>query len=345
MEALHPKVEEASCIAPYNLQIMNPMHQTRPVRPHLLRPFLHVVVAMALFGSFNSFNVAMLVPVQGAGYSPRKPSDEPEECVTRSVFYPREPGWVFVMNFEKFDQGQPVGCLKLLRSTATHIANASDYKAVPCKVISNGSDIAFRDGMAELSGGYLYCPLNIRQALAALDPPVTVPAEEKYRYYTIIARAAISFTNVVTTYSHPVAYYQPNTNASPDHGLFLPSSQNGVNMTSLFNDQLNVSFTNTLSLDVMQTYIAKHDASEGSSGEVLTITHEAGKLTLAEFGPRERMKMWLDGGAFWVGASARDLDNRFYGTLDEVIFDPPDTGRPPANVMRVRAWLPLVQTP
>jgi hypothetical protein len=277
--------------------------------------------------------------------APRRPSAEPPECATKAVFYPREPGWVFVMNFEKFEQGLPIGCLKLFRSITAPVIGPTDYKTAPCKVLSSGGDIVFHNGQASMNGGYIYCDVNIRTSLAALSPPGVIPQEENYRYYTIIAVGAISDTSVFTTYSNPVGYYRPNNTAYPDHGLFLPWSPNGLDMTSLFNERVNTSFTNTLKLGKVYTFVVEHDGGDdhGVGGTPLyTTTHLLGEDTLAAFAPRERVKVWTDGGAFLVGASFRDLDNRFIGTLDEVIFDPTDIGRPPASVYRVQAWLPIV---
>jgi hypothetical protein len=125
----------------------------------------------------------------------------------------------------------------------------------------------------------------------------------------------------------------------------LPWSPNGLNMTSLFNEMMNTSPTFTLKLNEVYTFTVAHDdglETPDENSTVFTTTHKLGEDMLAAFTPRDRVKVWTDGGSFLVGASFRDLDNTFRGTLDEVIFDPTDTGRPPANPMQVRAWLPWV---
>jgi hypothetical protein len=318
-----------------------------------LRYFLHTLASLGLMSNLSVAAPQLALAAQPAPLgaprtSPRAAFVEPPECVTKAVFYPREPGWVYVMNFEKFENGQPIGCMKLYRDITAPTVGPTDYKTGPCKVISNGSDIVFHDGQATLSGGHVFCNVNIRDSLAALTPPANIPQEENYRYYTIIAIGAISDTAVFTTYSNPVGYYRPNNAAYPDHGLFLPWSPNGLNMTSLFNDVLNTSATHTLKLDTFYTFTVAHDDGlevPDENSTTFTTTHKLNEDVLALFAPRDKVKVWTDGGIFLVGASYRDTENTFLGTLDEVIFDPTDTGRPPANTIRERAWLPIVMNP
>jgi hypothetical protein len=315
-----------------------------------LQYLMHSVASLGLMSGLSMaapqpVAAAQPAPLDAPRTAPRAPFAEPPECVTKAVFYPREPGWVYVMNFEKFENGQPIGCMKLYRDINVPTIGPTDYKTGPCKVIGNGSDIVFDNGQATLSGGYVHCDVNIRDALAALTPPTHIPQEENYRYYTIIAIGAISDTAVYTTYSNPVGYYRPNNAAYPDHGLFLPWSPNGLNMTSLFNEELNTSPTFTFQLNTFYTFTVAHDdglevPDENSTS--FTTTHKLNEDVLALFAPRDKVKVWTDGGIFLVGASFRDTETTFRGTLDEVIFDPTDTGRPPANAIRERVWLPIV---
>jgi hypothetical protein len=201
----------------------------------------------------------------------------------------------------------------------------------------NRDAIKFFDGKAQLTGGYIRCDVNVRDTLSTLNPPIEISEVENYRYYTIIAIAALSETSKYSDYSNPVGYYMPSNSTYPGNGLFLPWSPNGLNMTSIFNDVVNVSLTD-LELNNFYTFTAEHD--DGlvvpiDSSTVFTATHEISDKVVGVFSPRDRVNVWTDGGVFWVGASPRDSEKTFIGTFEEVIFDPTDIGRPPStNVVR-----------
>lgn len=247
----------------------------------------------------------------------------PPACVTKTRILPRVPGWAFVLNFEKFGaENAPVACLMLYRV----IYDApTDFIEVPCKAVGIGDDVTFGDGKARFNGGYIFCSVNIKQQLAALTPPAEVPDVQAYPYFTIVAVGAFSNTIHTDPQSNPIGYYQPNTTTVPGLGLYVPLLGNARQVRSEFNNVANISVDNTLQADKPYTFTVEHDGGP----TVYTTTHYLDNAVLGAFAPRAPVNFYTNGGAFWVGVNPRDLSLTFTGTLDEVIFDPPDGARPP----------------
>jgi hypothetical protein len=288
----------------------------------------------------------------GGAFAPHHPSSEPPECATKLVFRPREPIWIFVLNFEKLDaKGAPIGCLKLYRTVMPPVLSVGegDYKLVPCKVVGNSGSFSVVAGQGHFNGGYVFCELNVRQTLATLNPSVEIAPEVHYGYFTIVASGSISDTNEFDTYSNPVAYYRPSNAAFPDMGLFVPWSFNGLQIVSRFNDVENMSKQTPITLGALYTFTVEHDDDDGTAGATVTATHyldeHASGTTITEtFAPRNPVKMWTDGGAFVIGASfiTGSTDRRLSGVLEEIFFDPTDATRPPSGAQYRYVFMPLV---
>ncbi len=259
----------------------------------------------------------------------------PAECVTRSPVSPRTPGWAFVMNFDKFVNNAPVGCLMFYRT----IVAPSDFVPVVCS-LSAGSDIAFRDGYASFAVGSVQCPVNIKAALETLSPPISIPEADDYPYFSIIAVVNPQALAQIDPYAQPLGYYQPNNAAYHPAALFNPMTVNGGYMSSAFNGiTLTGKFDSVYTAFPTKTLLVEHDGQDGT----YTTTH------YLEYKPAESLsrlapiRFWNNGGVFWIGNSPVSLDS-YKGTLDEIIFDPPDGGRPPSNPSRQYFYLPLVLT-
>lgn len=254
----------------------------------------------------------------------RSPSIIPDACVTKTRILPRVPGWVFALNFEKFGAANaPIACLMLYRV----VSAPTDFIEVPCKTVGIGDDVTFGEGRARFDGGYIFCGVNIKQQLAALTPPVEVPDVQTYPYFTIVAVGAFSATIHTDPQSNPIGYYRPDTTTVPGLGLYVPLLANARQVRSEFNDVANISVDNTLQADKPYTFTVEHDGGP----TVYTTTHYLDDAVLGAFAPREPVNFYTNGGAFWIGVNPRDLSLTFTGTLDEVIFDPPDGARPPTT--------------
>jgi hypothetical protein len=232
---------------------------------------------------------------------------------------------VFVINFEVFQVGNPVGCLLIFRRPG----EASDTLLTPCNPVGVG--VAFAGGVANLSGGHIRCPININAAFASLSPPVTLSQSSDYPFFTIVGVGRITSTPPFTeTFGNPVAYYTPNNAAAPGLGLFVPISNTPglAVMTSRFNGVTNIGSVpfQPVAGGALQSWSAKHSGLL----TVYTVTHSVGDVVLQSFAPREPVSFWTDGGVFWIGGSP--LGSSFRGALDEVVIDPPDGGRPPTFI-------------
>ncbi len=260
----------------------------------------------------------------------------PNACITKTRILPRTPGWAFVLNFEKFGaENAPIACLMLYRV----VYAPTDFIEVPCKTVGVGNQVTFRDGQASFDGGYIFCSVNIKQQLAALDPPAIVSDVQSYPYFTIVAVGAFSNTLSADPQNNPIGYYQPATTTVPGLGLYVPLLANSRQVRSEFNGVANISVNNALQADKPYTFTVEHDGGPA----IYTATHYLDDAILGTFGPREPVQFYTNGGAFWIGVNPRDLTLTFTGTLDEVIFDPPDGGRPPTfqNTPQI-AFAPLV---
>ncbi len=264
----------------------------------------------------------------------------PAECATKNAIRPKTPGWAFVVNFERTDTGgQPIGCLMLFRT----VLFPTDFALQPCKVIGTSAEFFATKGQGIFSGGYVMCEVDVQATLAAFTPTVVVSATEQYSYFTIIGvgEFAASPANNFSEYGNPIGYYRPNAPDKPDLGLFMPLSPNGGYMRSRFNGSDNQgAFANAsiYSVGVPYTITVEHDGAVPEAGltttNTLTTTHYLNDILVRDvFAPRGPVTFATNGGVFWIGASPLDPnpDSRLRGVFEEVIFDPPDGGRPPTR--------------
>ncbi len=247
------------------------------------------------------------------------PSAIPAACVTRTRIQPRTPGWVFALNFDAFGaENAPLGCLMLYRT----VLAPTDFAEVPCKAVGN---VAFSNGQATFTNGYIFCGVNIQERLAAFSPPAVVPNRQSYPYFTLIAAGTLSNALHTDPRSNPIGVYRANAESEPSIGLYVPLLANVPEMRSEFNGVANVTANNAIDNDIPLTFTVDHDGGP----DVYTVTHFLNDSILSTFAPRGPVNFYTNGGAFWIGVSPSNLSRTFSGTLDEVIFDPIDGGRPP----------------
>lgn len=276
----------------------------------------------------------------------------PVECATKNAIRPKTPGWAFVVNFERTDaSGQPIGCLMLFRT----VLFPTDFALQPCKVIGTTAEFFATKGQGIFTGGYLLCEVNVQATLAAFTPTVVVSDTEQYSYFTIVGvgRFNEAPVNNFSEYGNPIGYYRPNAVDKPDLGLFMPLSPNGGNILSRFNGTDNKgAFANAsiYSIGVPYTITVEHDGIAPEPGSTqtgtLTTTHYLNDIGVRDvFAPRSPVTFATNGGTFWIGASPLDPspNTRLRGVFEEVIFDPPDGGRPPTrtSVSVLDVYMPI----
>jgi len=243
----------------------------------------------------------------------------PDACRIKTRIQPRTPGWVFALNFEAFgSENAPLGCLMLYRT----VLAPTDFAEVPCKAVGN---VTFGGGKATFTGGYIFCGVNIQQQLAAFSPPAIIPDRQQYPWFTLIAAGTLSDALHTDKRSNPIGVYRANSESEPSVGLYVPLLANVPEMRSEFNGVANVSVSNAIDNDIPLTFTVDHDGGP----DVYTVTHFLNDSILSTFAPRGPVDFVTNGGAFWIGVSPSNLLRTFGGTLDEVIFDPIDGGRPP----------------
>ena len=256
--------------------------------------------------------LAPSVAVRAAG------DDVPAECVTKTRIQPRTPGWAFVVNFDVFDGASPRGCLMLYRV----VYAPTDFIPVTC---SRVGAVSFNNGNGIFTGGYVSCAVNIQQKLAALNPPAVVPEIDAYPYFTIVAAGTFSSPVSSNPLSNPIGVYAPNNAVVPGLGMYAPlRSFQAPQMITLFN---NVTSTSLIDAGVGQvfTLTVEHDGGP----DVYTTTHYFNNSIAGLYAPRGPVQFYNAGGTFYAGVDPERPSDTFRGTLDEVIFDPPDGGRPP----------------
>lgn len=241
----------------------------------------------------------------------------PAECVTKTRIQPRTPGWAFVLNFDVIDGAAPRGCLLLYRV----VYAPTDYVPVACKAVGA---VSFIGGKGNFNGGHVTCDINIRQTLAALNPPAITPAVDAYPYFTIVAAGTLSNNTSLSARANPIGMYVPQTTTVPALGLNIPlRAAQTSEIHSNFNGVTNTTAIR-LATGVPYTFTVEHDGGP----DVYTTTHYLNNSRVTQFTPRGAVSFFTDGGVFWIGRDP-SAGESFLGTLDEVIFDPPDGGRPP----------------
>lgn len=241
----------------------------------------------------------------------------PPECATKTRIVPRTPGWAFVMNFEAFDNGSPKGCLVLYRV----VYAPTDFVPVTCKAVGA---VSFISGKGNFNGGHVYCDINIKQTLAALNPPAVMTDTATYPYFTIVAAGTLSSNISLSVHANPLGMYVPATTTAPALGMNIPlSAAQTSEILSHFNGVTNTTAVR-LATGVPYTFTVEHDGGP----DVYTTTHYLDNKIISQFTPRAPVTFFANGGTFWIGHDPAAGES-FLGTLDEVIFDPPDGGRPP----------------
>jgi hypothetical protein len=249
----------------------------------------------------------------------------PAECVTKTAIRPLAvPSWVFVLNFDVIQAGDPVGCMLIFRMARV----PSDAISIPCTAVGVG--VAFVGGEARLTGGHVRCPINVNAAFASLTPPIIQnQTSYDYPFFTIVGVGRLDPTNILTEpFSNPLVHYGPGDPGAPDLGFFVPLSNtpSAAVMTSVFNGVTNtgrVPIQLIAGGGAVQTWSVKHEGIK----DVYTITHAYNGSIVQAFAPRKPVTFWTAGGVFRIGASP--YGPSFRGTLDEVVIDPPDGGIPP----------------
>jgi len=242
----------------------------------------------------------------------------PAECVTKTRILPRTPGWAFVLNFDVFDGASPRGCLMLYRV----VYAPTDFVPVSCNRIGA---VNFAGGKGVFSGGYVACNVNIKQKLAALNPPAVVADVEAYPYFTIVAAGTFSANVSLDPLSNPVGAYTPESALSLPLGLYAPiRALQSSQMISLFNGVTNTTNVN-ISVGPAYTLTVEHDGGPAT----YTTTHYLNNDIAGQYAPRAPVQFYNAGGTFYAGFDPARPAETFRGALDEVIFDPPDGGRPP----------------
>jgi hypothetical protein len=267
----------------------------------------------------------------------------PAACVTKTQINPKEPGWAFVVNFDVFDaEGAPEGCLIVWRT----VLFPTDYAVRPCKVVGVFPEIGFADGKAAFNGGHVRCDVNIKASLAALTPTLTVSDTERYSFFTIIGAGTLTDSNRITDTANPIGYYEPANPASPPAGLFVPIGANGGALVTRVNSEtVRGGFLNAgvLTFGKSYTFTMEHDRVPGGRPGDIALSHYVDLTRVDVVSPTAPVEFWTDGGTFYIGASTITTTSRLFGNFDEVIFDPPDGGRPPASARMIfELFLPVL---
>ncbi len=248
----------------------------------------------------------------------------PAACVSKTRIVPRTPGWVFVVNFDVFENGAPMGCLMLYRV----VYAPTDFVPLPCKTEGVVNQVTYGGGKAVLNGGgFIRCSINIKQQLAALTPPAVVSDTAAYPYFTIVGVGSITITTGIPgdPYGNPIGYYRPD-DGSAGLGLFAAILSNDQHMVSAFNGVTNTTTQTRILSGVTYSFTVLHDGGPDS----FTTTHYLDSTVVGQYTPRAPVNFYTNGGAFWIGVAPPKLGITYRGTLDEVIFDPPDGGQPPS---------------
>jgi hypothetical protein len=263
-----------------------------------------------------------------------RPAAMPPECDSATVLEPHiVPNWVFVMNFDVI-QGTPpnqfpLGCIRVYRDPAPQ--PPTDFITVPCKTEGMGP-VLYSGGLAVFNGGYVICDVNIRAELASLVPPLSLSNVAHYPYFELISSGTLTaaYPFPLLPYGNPLVFYEPYNASMPPAGFFLtPQSVDSFMMTSAFNNITDTGQT------ILTGGLTRHEWVTKHAGLTIpfSVTHLVDNKVINSFSPRLPVVFWTNGGAFWFGGSP--LGPPFAGTLDEVLVDPPDGGRPPAFLSAV----------
>ncbi len=298
-----------------------------------------VRAALAVCLSLNLFAISAAPPTHAQVRRPAPPA----ACVTKTPINPKTPGWAFVVNFDVFDAaGEPEGCLMLWRTTLF----PTDFAVRPCKAVGAAPAISFGGGKAVFNGGYVRCDVNIKDSLAALTPTVAISDTERYTFFTIIGAGTLSESTRFTDTASPIGYYAPSNPAAPPAGLFVPISANGGSFVTRVNSEtIRGAFLNAsvLGTGKSYTFTMEHDLVPGGGPTDAALSHYLDLTRVDVVSPTRPVEFWTNGGVFYIGASPIAADSRLSGVMDEVIFDPPDGGRPPASARTIlELFLPVL---
>lgn len=274
---------------------------------------------------------------------PQIPSGS-RECAMR---YPptirvNQPYWLFVLNFNVWQNGNPVACVLIYPRTQP-LDTPQPYTTalrVPCQAVVQPAASVNNATGGRFSGGYLRCRINLKNEIDRLnirDGLDTIILQPEYNYpqFTIIGRGQLEAVGSTThPFANPIVAYQPLKNglATPDVAFFaprLPSNKarmvsyyrNGVNyVTNGGAGQCVFGLTTAPLPQIWTMQRVDNQVKHYLNGSL------PGLVCPAYIGPN--VTFWTDG-EFYIGGST--LGPTFRGWLDEVIVDPTGSIVPPGS--------------
>ena len=248
--------------------------------------------------------------------------DRATECQTKHLEFnphgPHEYYWAWVANFEVNGQDKTTSCVMLFKSGQVKPVGSAQ---VMCVAEPAGS-VTFKDGKATFRGGHLRCDIDLVKLLPAIEKGLVV--DKFYDYNDILIAAAGTVGAGQRSASNPVVIYKSKEQQTDDFGMYLPMSRNSVNLKGLMNGTV-VSNSKPQAKSSATTLWMIHYVPEGETQAQVNLLAGKNRLTLSK--PVPSLRLHMNGGTFYVGGSPKD--SHFTGTLDEVVVDPYDGGRPP----------------
>ncbi len=273
------------------------------------------------------FTTTLLFAGQASGAQIEQVDGRAPECQTKHLaFYPHGPTeyyWAWVANFEVNGKGQTTSCVMLFQ---TGNPNPVGSAQVPC-MAEPADGVTFSAGKAIFRGGHLKCDVNLKQLLPQLAPIEGLSVESHYDYNNILIAVAGTVDSKKTSAANPVLVYKSAKGASGDLTLALPTTRQGVGLTSIMNGtSYGVAQGSTLASAAKSTTLWQvHYLPRGDSQAQVKLSVGNRQLGLSK--PVAPVRFHMDGGTFYIGGMPNGP--HFIGTLDEVVVDPPDGGRPP----------------
>lgn len=249
----------------------------------------------------------------------------PIQCTTRTRLdgTPLPRAWIFVMNF----RSRSDGCMIFYdRGVADRILKFNPLIDA-CKTIG---DVRFFAGKAFFWGGYIACDINIRDAVNAIAPPASQITETAViTGFYMLGRGVISPTTPVSPFSESLIIgYDPIEPgyARVSVGMVVTSTTpNQALMVARFNNNVHTHGGCNFAFNDL-THQQIWALTRPNNGAKLWL----GGTQVCDISPRPLIELRQDGGTFYIGGHPNG--QRFYGMLEEVVVDPYDGGRPPAEI-------------
>jgi hypothetical protein len=250
------------------------------------------------------------------------------------------PSWRFVLNFAVWLQpgNHPVACVLLHR---TNQLTPLAALRVPCQTVGTVTPATVDDRrMGQFAGGYVQCPINLMTSINALQASdangmlITLAPEYSYPQFMLYGVGSVQAgTPATTLYANPMVAYQSAQRRAPDLALFTPlvssnraviASHYGSTVGSFPNGSFSQCGFSISDLPLPQTWSVNRNSS------LAQIQHFfKGKGLLCSFANRPALRFGTNGGTFHIGYSSLDPTQRWQGTLDEIVVDPPGSTKPP----------------